>query len=770
MKAVALLKKHWRITALLLSCLAGIAAGASGIGVGGERTIREAAWQLRQHAASGQIHIVEIDARSIGAIDKWPWPRSNYAMLIDRLRQAGAASILFDVDFSSQSPAPAEDAAFAAALARAEGKVVLPTFGQESGGGQEGWTDSLPTPQLREHATLAAVSILPDADGYVRRAPVGTMTGGLPRPSLSVTIAGMDGAADEDFPIDFAIDPNTIPRHSFIDIRDGKFDPREIAGKDVVIGATAVEMGDRYAVPNYGVIPGVVIQALAAETLRRGLPREAGWPLPLALAALLGWTILGMRTRQHLAAAMVGSPIILFATSVLADGAGHWLLPMIPAVVTIVSASGLAMAMRATAAARRRRMHDVGTGLPNRLALREAMRSYAGIGVVTAHLAEFDKLAAGLDAAAIAELVRRVRDRIALVSEGSSVYRIEDRVLAWRCYDEETLETRLASLRAAMLAPVEIGGRRVDVSLALGFATEAAATAPDRCIANAALAAQRAMAAGERWHFHDADEDEAIDRELSLLGELDEAIGKGEIHVVYQPKLDLRTDRIASVEALVRWHHGTRGFLRPDLFIPLAERNDRIAALTLHVLARTITDVKHWHALGHRITGAINLSAKLLSSPDFIAALRDLIHKSGIEPDALTFEVTESATMHDPDAAIAALRSFRDLGIAISMDDYGTGQSTLSYLKQLPLNELKIDRSFVQFAHQNRGDGVLVRSTIDLAHNLGLKVVAEGAEDEECLAFLRAAGCDMVQGYVISRPVAAQEIEQLLDRAFTAAA
>lgn len=770
MKAIEFLKGHWRIAALALSCIAGIAAGASGVGVGGERALREAGWRLHQHPASGQIHIVEIDARSIGAIDKWPWPRSNYARLIDRLRQAGAASILFDVDFSSQSPVPAEDAAFAAALYRAEGKVVLPTFGQEAGGGQEGWTDSLPTAQLREHATLAAVSILPDTDGYVRRAPLGTMTDGVPRPSLSAMIAGMDGTADQDFPIDFAIDPNTIPRHSFIDIRDGSFDPRAIAGKDVVIGATAVEMGDRYAVPNYGVIPGVVIQALAAETLRSGFPREAGWPLPLVLAALLGWTILRMRTRQHLAAAILASPVILFATSALADAAGHWLLPMIPAFITITSASGLAMAMRAAAGARRRRMHDAGTGLPNRLALREAMRSYAGIGVVTAHLAEFDKLAAGLPASAIAELVRRVRDRIALVSEGSTVYRVEDRVLAWRCYDEEALETRLASLRSAMLAPVEIGGRRVDVALALGFASEAVAASPDRCIANAALAAQRAMASGERWHVHDADEDETIERELSLLGELDEAIGKGEIHVVYQPKLDLRTDKIASVEALVRWHHGTRGFLRPDLFIPLAEHNDRIAALTLHVVAQTIADLKRWHALGHGITGAVNLSVKLLSSPDFIAALRDLIRSSGIAPDALTFEVTESAAMHDPDAAIAALRSFRDLGIAISMDDYGTGQSTLSYLKQLPLNELKIDRSFIQFAHQNRGDGVLVRSTIDLAHDLGLKVVAEGAEDHECVAFLRAAGCDMVQGYVISRPVPADELVMLLGRSYGVAA
>jgi EAL domain-containing protein (putative c-di-GMP-specific phosphodiesterase class I) len=139
-----------------------------------------------------------------------------------------------------------------------------------------------------------------------------------------------------------------------------------------------------------------------------------------------------------------------------------------------------------------------------------------------------------------------------------------------------------------------------------------------------------------------------------------------------------------------------------------------------------------------------------------------MVERSAVDPAWLTFEVTESAAMSDPEGAAGALHSFREMGIAISMDDYGTGQSTLSYLKQLPLNELKIDRSFVQFAHQNRGDGVLVRSTVDLAHELGLKVVAEGVEDAECLAFLRGIGCDMVQGYFVSRPIGAADLETLL--------
>ncbi|WP_404333829.1 putative bifunctional diguanylate cyclase/phosphodiesterase [Sphingomonas sp. MMS12-HWE2-04] len=755
------LRKHWRSAALALGCVLGVATGMSGWGIGLDRAIRQLGWTLRQHPASGDLHIVEIDARSIDAIDRWPWPRGQYAPLVDRLRAAGAASISFDVDFSASSDRR-QDAAFAAALARAGGEVVLPTFSQQAGSGATTWIDSLPIAPLRAHATLAAVTVRPDSDGFVRRMPVGTVTAGVTRPSLSAMIAGTAGAADEDFLIDFAIDPATIPRHSFIDIRDGHFDSAAIRGKAVVIGATSVDLGDRYAVPNYGVIPGVVIQALAAETLRYGVPREPGWPLPLLLALGLAVLVLQARSRVRLAALLIAAPILLIGAAVLLSGL-HWIFPLVPALVVLATAGLAAVTMRALAAARRRRLHDAATGLPNRHALLAALQSYPGIGVLAAQIADFEKLSASLGAAAIAELVKRVRDRVALVSQGSTVYRTEDRVLAWRCYERTDLEQRIATLRTAMLSPFDVAGRRVDVTIAIGFAGEAAAGHGERAVAHAGLAAAQALASGSGWHSYHADDDETLDRELSLLGELDEAVGRGEIQVVYQPKLDLAENRIASVEALVRWQHPTRGFLRPDLFIPLAERNDRIAGLTLHVLGQTIADLRHWRAKGHVVTGAVNLSAKLLNSPEFIASLRALVERSQVDPAWLTFEVTESAAMSDPEGAAAALRSFRAMGIAISMDDYGTGQSTLSYLRQLPLNELKIDRSFVQFAHQNRGDGVLVRSTVDLAHELGLKVVAEGVEDAECLEFLRSIGCDMVQGYFLSRPIAATELEHLLE-------
>ena len=750
----------WRPVAWVLGIVLALAVGASGAGEPIDEQLSAMQATILSRPATGDLHLVEIDKRSIDAIDRWPWPRGNYAKLIARLHAAGAKSIAFDVDLSSPSD-PHQDALLGRALAHAGGGVVLPTFRQAAGGGRSGWIDSLPIAPLRDHAALAAVTVEPGSDGVIRRAPLGAITAGVPRPSLSAMLAGRSGVAGSSFPIDFAIDPASIPRHSFIDIRDGRFDPAVFSGKKVLVGATAVEIGDRYAVPRFSVIPGVVIQALAAETLARGEPLELGWLPPLLFAAVFGWLVIRARSRSALVGTVFSAPILLFSAALIARGSSLWLFTLSPALALLTSTVAATVAMRAIASLRRRQARDQATGMPNRLALRHARLGDGACMFAAARISEFDKLSSALGPSGVGELVRRINQRVALVTEGASIYRVEDRVLAWPVLDQEDVEHRLAGLRAAMLNPVEVHGRRVDVLLAFGVGRGTSDDA-EQVVARAMLAADHALAAGTSWHFH-ADEDDAeVERELSLLGELDQAVSRGEIDVVYQPKLDLAVNRIASVEALVRWHHPARGLLRPDLFIPLAERNGRIAGLTLHVLARTIADLQRWQAAGYTLTGAVNISTILLSSADFIRDVRLLIDQSGVAPASLIFEVTESAAMTDPDAAVQALTEFRSLGIAVSIDDYGTGQSTLSYIRRLPVSELKIDRSFVQHAHTSRSDAVLVRSTIELAHELGIKVVAEGVEDAGCLAFLRATGCDMVQGYYLSKPIPAQDIQGIL--------
>jgi EAL domain-containing protein (putative c-di-GMP-specific phosphodiesterase class I) len=307
------------------------------------------------------------------------------------------------------------------------------------------------------------------------------------------------------------------------------------------------------------------------------------------------------------------------------------------------------------------------------------------------------------------------------------------------------------------LQPVEVQGRRVDAALTLGIAD----AEPEPGLHDAAIAAEQAALEGGFWRRADGDRT-ALEDQVSLMGELDQAIASGELRVLYQPKLLLGPDRITSCEALVRWEHPQRGLLGPDIFIGLAEQTDRIGPLTLCVIEQVLHHLAGWRARGLDVTAAVNISARLVASEAFNDRLCELLARNIAPSTALAFEVTESATLDDPDAAAATLAGYAQLGITISIDDYGTGQSTLSYLRQLPLSELKIDRSFVQHAHENAGDAVLVRSTVQMAHELGLKVVAEGVETDACLTFLRDIGCDMAQGYLISRPVPADAFEALL--------
>lgn len=728
---------------LLAAALVGLAGMLPDIGGPIMRALEPLRFAVQTHAASRQVAIVEMDARSVAEIRRWPWPRRHYAAVVDQLRAAGAATIVFDVDFSSASQ-PDDDRAFAEALGRAKGLVTLPTFGQQAGAGDRRTLDALPLNAFRAHAALASVSFSPDVDGLVRSLPLATITAGTPRPSLSAYIAARAGKADADYPVDFSIDPETIPRLSFVAVEHGAFDPALVRGRNILIGATAIEMGDRYPAPLRGVLPGVTIQALGAETLLRGVPTR-GTPLAtFALAMLL--CVPGVRARRRdVSACIFTAGLITLAIVVLA--AQRWLaihFPLGLGWLMLATAGGLFAARDIFRRFRKGRLHDEATGLPNQRAMASEGGGRSGVACVV-QLTNLEELSAVFDSGQVAQGIVRTAERLRLCSAYDSVYRVRSHQLALLMPTDEIVEDQLATLRTLLLQPVEIAGRKVDIAVALGVGE-------DGDMAAAALAAGEAAAAGVFWR-RAALNRERLENAVSLMGELDAAIDAGHIEVHYQPKLALATDRIASVEALVRWRHPVHGFVSPGAFIPLAEQTDRIEPLTLHVLAQVIADAAQWRACGHEVTAAVNISAKLLDAPAFIAAVDKLLDLAPIAPDALIFEVTESAAMSDPAIATATLGHFRRRGVAISMDDYGTGQSTLSYLRELPLSELKIDRSFVQYAHERESDAKLVCSTIDLAHALGLKVVAEGIEDAENLAFLRSVSCDYAQGYFIDRPM-----------------
>jgi EAL domain-containing protein (putative c-di-GMP-specific phosphodiesterase class I) len=254
--------------------------------------------------------------------------------------------------------------------------------------------------------------------------------------------------------------------------------------------------------------------------------------------------------------------------------------------------------------------------------------------------------------------------------------------------------------------------------------------------------------------YSSADDHYSPDR-LALVGELRWAIEQGQLLLHYQPKVNLKTGQVEGVEALVRWQHPQRGFVPPDQFIPLAEHTGAIKPLTSWVIKEALQQCRLWEEAGLDVTVAVNLSARTLHDPQLVTTIAALLEASGVEPCMLEVELTESAVMADASRAQEMLTRLHEMGVRISVDDFGTGHSSLAYLKRLPVDHVKIDRSFVMDMTSSENDYRIVRATINLGHAIGLKVVAEGVEDSRMLEILTGLGCDQAQGYYLSRPLPA---------------
>jgi diguanylate cyclase len=711
------------------------------------RLIRDTA---RHSAASGQVAIVEIDAQSLKQISNWPWPHRTHAVLIDQLRAAGATVIAFDVDFSATSN-PTDDQALADALARAGGAVVLPTFRQPVSEGSTRFSENMPIAVLRDHAFLGSVNVQPDADGQLRRYSYGTVTAGIARPSIAALLANSPGNIGESFRVDTAIDPTTIPRVSAVDVLNGK--TGIVKGRAVLIGATAIEMGDRYVVPGHGVLPGVVVQALAAETLiRRSTNPDWGpWPALLFAAAAIGITARSRTSRRWpIILAALGTLIAVPLTLEMANVASLQIAPalLLGALdVALVALLGLRQKLADS------RLIDAVTGLPNARALARQCRPVNEVAVTVVRLQQFDEIAAVLNLEDRGLLMRQVVSRLLVAFPGSQMHAIEAGIIGWCSSDP--IEPDEADAAAALFrAPIALANRSIIISPVFGISHGTGLEA-ERLLARANIAARQAQAAGKRWAFESSTLSTDTDRSIALIVDVEKAVADGDIYVVYQGKWDVPGARISGAEALVRWHHPVFGPLSPDAFIPVLESNGQMRTLTLAVVDICTKQLCDWHARTHDIGIAINISATLLDDRDFVADMAARLAQLGQVARHVTLEVTESATITSTDAAVAALTTFRSFGARVSIDDYGTGQATLAYLKSFPADEIKIDKSFVTNMLNNNGDQIVVRSTIELAHQLGFSVVAEGVEDRQCLDRLRDYGCDTIQGWVIGKPVKA---------------
>lgn len=259
-------------------------------------------------------------------------------------------------------------------------------------------------------------------------------------------------------------------------------------------------------------------------------------------------------------------------------------------------------------------------------------------------------------------------------------------------------------------------------------------------------------------------EDEKYQRELSIISELRRSVEQGHFYLVYQPKVDIQNGFCSGAEALIRWEHPEMGQIRPDEFIMLAESTGNIDLISQWVLTEAINQLAVWQQKGMEIKLAVNLSAHDLVNESLPAIIDQMLKEHNLPARYLAIEVTEGAVMKDPLVAVGVLQRFRDLGISIAIDDFGTGHSSLAYLKMLPVNEVKIDRSFVKDMLTNDHDAMIVQTSIALTHSLGFTVTAEGVEEQETVDLLKTQGCDIVQGYVYSRPLEAMEFTQWVNQ------
>lgn len=406
-------------------------------------------------------------------------------------------------------------------------------------------------------------------------------------------------------------------------------------------------------------------------------------------------------------------------------------------------------------------LHDQETGLPNRLALERQAGAHADAWVILFGVDRFEVVRNAIGYDSMARLLETLGARLSALAEGAPMARVGTGALGLIIVARgkaEALETA-ERLSGAAQAPIKVNGALVDISLTTGVAGHGAAGSDlaspvDRAAIalDQARASRRSAAAFDEAAYGDPGDN------LSLISELMTALKDGEVSLAYQPKYDFRAEGITGVEALTRWTHPRRGMVSPELFIGMAEETGHIRPLTEWAIRQAIADQRTMAAAGHLFTVSVNISGRLLSDESFADFAVDAVTASKAD---LCFEITETAVMHNPEMALRIIARFADAGICVSLDDYGSGLSSLTYLKRIRADELKIDKSFILGLDDSARDALLVKSTIDLAHGLGLKVTAEGVETPTALALLRGMGCDMAQGYLIGRPI---PMVALLDR------
>ena len=417
-------------------------------------------------------------------------------------------------------------------------------------------------------------------------------------------------------------------------------------------------------------------------------------------------------------------------------------------------------------------MHDALTDLPNRTllldrlqqAIRSAEREGHKLTLILMDLDRFKEVNDTLGHHVGDMLLQQVSNRLRLVlRESDTVARLGGDEFCLLLPTADVTQARFISRKVinSIEKTMFVDGQAMSVGASLGIASypEHGQT-PLELLQRADVAMYHAKRKKKGYAIYDSTIDQNSLRQLAITSELKDAIDVGQLLLHYQPKIDLQKNCLNGVEALVRWNHPVHGLLAPDEFIPMAEQNGLMKPLTIWVLNRVLSECVSFIKGGAGLQVSINISMTNLSDIKFADEIMEILSQYEIRTEQLKLEITETALMNEPENVIKALHKLNAKGLRISIDDFGIGYSSLTYLQQLPVNELKIDKSFGLSLSEDTNSAVIVRSTIDLAHKLGLDVVAEGVENQETLELLQKLGCDIVQGHYLGKPMPIQKLLQ----------
>ena len=719
--------------------------------------------RLTSRAVSGEIVFVASGADLTDPAR--PEHRMALAKRLNEIDRAGADRIFLDMVFDEPST-PEADKALGNAIADLGQKIYLTKKVRSKPGGGDIVSSSIDT--IAGNAPVALNRRYVDYSGFTWQIPYAEEQGGKLHQTLPVILSKVEGTPSGSFDIDYNFDPASIPTIRLENVQSGGLVSREdgdltgsIEGRQVLIGRDMPQSTDAVEIPGYTGVPSSMVQIIAAETLIRGTGTPIGLFALLAVFASLLYLI--ARSAKSAGARKISYGVL----ALLPFGVVYYsvITGTTPQLAHTLGFLAIYAGMRSWSRRKKRQLlFDDKVGLKTFNALErdlEKSGNVRGTAVIVAKLHRFEEVTSTLADDTMSEYVQQIANRFRIAEHDLQVYTQGGKYLAWMAQtnDREMLESHLRGLRAVFAHPLQVGRAPIDVGI-----TFAADMTPEdnasRKIASASSTLEKTTEAHEPVLFAEMASEGDRWWSISLQAKIDEALEQGHIYVVFQPKMNVRTDIVVGAEALVRWKDPERGNIAPNYFIEQCENAGRMDHLTRHVLHEALEAAKGYAEANHDFTVSVNISATMLRDYRVAEMVEEIVEKTGYNPRNLVLEITETSRIADYDVAFDVMTRLRLLGIKLSIDDFGVGSASMETLLRLPFDELKIDRAFIARMLDDQKARAICQMMIAFGKQTRITVVAEGVEDRECLQLLRDSGCEVVQGYHISRPLERDEFQQ----------